>query len=279
LPIRQHEASLANFLAHFSFAFGVLPDFATRTPLPDWSIGLEAQFYFVFPFLMLLALRFGYRKTVSIVSTVSFLTVLSSPSYFHGFAMPACLPLRLYAFGMGMLIGARMHSAVGRVWPILIALPLAAHFIVPGVDVKAAIAQTVLAVCFLGITQKQVGFWHTLIVPARRFLRHGIIQKLGLFSYSIYLLHLLVLLPMGAALLQHEWFVKSTPVVRLLTLFSASAIIVVPIASLLYMFVEKPGVRLGKWVLAKCVPGVSRSVGAVSRNQGPEIESAGVSAP
>ncbi len=30
-----------------------------RTPLPDWSIGLEMQFYAIFPVLMLVVRRFG----------------------------------------------------------------------------------------------------------------------------------------------------------------------------------------------------------------------------
>ena len=54
-PIERYtDASFANIAAHVSFVFGALPAYAFRTPLPDWSIGLEMQFYAVFPFLMLL---------------------------------------------------------------------------------------------------------------------------------------------------------------------------------------------------------------------------------
>ena len=57
---RFADASLANIAAHLSFVFGLLPDYAFRTPLPDWSLGLEMQFYAAFPFLVLLARRIGW---------------------------------------------------------------------------------------------------------------------------------------------------------------------------------------------------------------------------
>ncbi|WP_233221910.1 acyltransferase [Serratia sp. Nf2] len=47
------DASFGNFLAHISFMFGFLPYFSARTAIPDWSIGLEMQYYAIFPFLML----------------------------------------------------------------------------------------------------------------------------------------------------------------------------------------------------------------------------------
>ena len=280
VPVRLHDPTLVNFLAHFTFAFGLLPHFASRTPLPDWSIGLEIQFYFVFPFLMMLTLRLGYRKMASIVSVVSFLIILMLPVYFHGFAMPASLPLRLYLFIMGMLIGAKMHSAAGQIWPLLIALPVLAHFVVPEVNFKTVIAQVVLAVFFLLVTQKEIGRWRALIDPARKLLRYRPVQQVGLFSYSIYLVHLLVVFPMGAFMLQRAWFVKSVPVVRFLTLFIASACIVIPLSWLLYTFIERPGVRLGKLVLSNLMPGVQKSLTVIPHTQSPEqVDSTGVSAP
>ena len=41
---RYLDASLSNVWYHVTFLFGTLPDHAFRTPLPDWSIGLEMQF-------------------------------------------------------------------------------------------------------------------------------------------------------------------------------------------------------------------------------------------
>lgn len=40
---------IKNFFVHASFVFGFFPSYSFSTPLPDWSLGLEMQFYFVFP--------------------------------------------------------------------------------------------------------------------------------------------------------------------------------------------------------------------------------------
>ncbi|CAH2786711.1 MAG: Acyltransferase 3 [uncultured Caballeronia sp.] len=45
---------MSNVVTHLTYTFGMFPRYAFNTPLPDWSIGLEMQFYAVFPLLMLL---------------------------------------------------------------------------------------------------------------------------------------------------------------------------------------------------------------------------------
>src|SRR3546814_3010159 len=63
-PERYLDGSLTNLALHLSFLFGLLPDYAFRTPLPAWSLGVERQFYLLVPFLILLGLRFGWLLTV-----------------------------------------------------------------------------------------------------------------------------------------------------------------------------------------------------------------------
>ncbi|KAF1038909.1 MAG: hypothetical protein GAK35_03744 [Herbaspirillum frisingense] len=85
-PLHRYlDGSLDNYLAHFSFAFGFLPDFAFRTALPDWSIGLEMQFYLVFPFLMLAFWRFGaFRGSIAALAVCGLMWFLF-PAYFARF--------------------------------------------------------------------------------------------------------------------------------------------------------------------------------------------------
>ena len=44
-------------MAHFTFLFGFIPRYAASTHIPDWSIGLEMQFYLFFPFIAILLIR------------------------------------------------------------------------------------------------------------------------------------------------------------------------------------------------------------------------------
>ena len=99
---RYADQSFGNLLAHMSFVFGALPDYAFRTALPDWSIGLEMQFYLVFPLLMLAVARFGAFTvgTVTVAACVAMRWLW--PGYFHQFEMPAFLPLKMYVFFIGM---------------------------------------------------------------------------------------------------------------------------------------------------------------------------------
>jgi peptidoglycan/LPS O-acetylase OafA/YrhL len=260
---RHSSPSTFNFLSHLTFIFGALPHFASATPLPDWSIGLEVQFYFVFPFLMLFILKFGHRKTIFAVSAVPMTAALLVPIYFGSFTMPAFLPLRMYLFGMGMLIAAKMHSATGRIWPLLIVLPIAAHFTIPGVNVKLAVAQIFLALFLYLVTTNNGPNCERFVVPIRRFLSGEILQKLGLLSYSLYLMHLLVVIPLSALLLKHSRFSMLSAITRFLISFSVDCCVVLPLAMLLYTFLEKPGVRFGKRLVDRLLPRGERIPAAV----------------
>jgi len=74
---------------------------------------------------------------------------------------------------------------------------------------------------------------------------------MGDVSYSVYLLHLLIVLPVVAFLLSNTQFAALPAAIRFI---SASAIILpvtYGIATLLYKFIEKPGIKLGKAVISR----------------------------
>src|SRR3979411_1748813 len=49
-----------HIISHITFLFGLSPEFARSTSLPDWSISLAMQFYLLFPFLTLLGRGIGW---------------------------------------------------------------------------------------------------------------------------------------------------------------------------------------------------------------------------
>ena len=99
---RYLDHTIANVLTHVTFVFGAVPRFGFSTPLPDWSIGLEMQFYLVMPFLMLaLGRRFWWPRALLLV-IASTLLAAAVRGYSAQFDMPSFLPMKLGVFLIGM---------------------------------------------------------------------------------------------------------------------------------------------------------------------------------
>ncbi|EER0184749.1 acyltransferase, partial [Escherichia coli] len=79
---RFSDQSVKNIMLHLSFIFGVIPDYSFRTTLPDWSIGLETQYYLIFPFIMIAAEKFGMRLSLLITSILSTFMFFIFPDFF-----------------------------------------------------------------------------------------------------------------------------------------------------------------------------------------------------
>jgi peptidoglycan/LPS O-acetylase OafA/YrhL len=78
-------------------------------------------------------------------------------------------------------------------------------------------------------------------------LQMGLFKRLGDLSYGVYLMHLLVLIPVMALFV--EW--GFSPLARFLSAFLVTAAIVYMSATVTFKYIERPGIRLGKAVLAK----------------------------
>jgi peptidoglycan/LPS O-acetylase OafA/YrhL len=60
---RLTHYDLTNIAMHVSFLFGLIPRYAASTMLPDWSLGLEMQFYAAFPIIFAAARKYGVFGT------------------------------------------------------------------------------------------------------------------------------------------------------------------------------------------------------------------------
>jgi peptidoglycan/LPS O-acetylase OafA/YrhL len=105
-----HDLTPLNLALHYSFLFGFVPAYASNTLLPDWSIGLEMQFYLAFPFLALLFRRAGPWVSTVLLCGAGFLArrwmaegITSEPGPLGLFPMATFLPLRIAVFTSGML--------------------------------------------------------------------------------------------------------------------------------------------------------------------------------
>ena len=244
-----------NILLHLTFLFGLLPSYQTSTPLPDWSIGLEMQFYAVFPWMMLAFKRFSYFWSALLIvglgsvsrKLLSYLHAFITPAGFaEPFTLPSFLPLKINLFLIGMLLASAYCLRLKKPWQ---------HISLIGLAVFLSVRQgspVILGMCIL-ITL--ILFYDKLRDP---FKIRWVVQipenilggKLATFmadtSYSVYLLHTMIMTPCAALLLNYSFYTSASGLFR----FSLLLAIVLPMTSglswLLYNWVEKPGIRLGK---------------------------------
>jgi peptidoglycan/LPS O-acetylase OafA/YrhL len=255
---RYLDRTFLNFVSHLSFAFGIIPKYSYSTPLPDWSIGLEMQFYFAFPFLALIVRKAGYGVTAVITTTLTLLAFFCFRTFFTAFPMPSFLLLKLHLFILGMIIAGYYHDKERKPWIFIVLLPLiGALFVRKGSAYGTVPVDIILAAFFLFLVQAKPrpqkifeALKGLLSSPRSRFI--------GEISYSIYLIHLLVVLPVNAAFLRSNGIVHFPGVARFMICFITSSLIVIPLAYVSHRFFEVPGIRLGKTAIGKLSGGTAK---------------------
>lgn len=245
-PERYTDASLTNIALHLSFLFGLLPDYAFRTPLPDWSLGLEMQFYALFPVLVLLGRRIGWVRGALVAAGGGVIIALLAGAAGLDYPMPSFLPLKLQLFLAGMLIATGPGESGRRLWARLGAGMLLAAIPIGGdQDLLHFAARELLVFGFFGLVH-----WRSLglIGGVSRLLGSRPFYWLGELSYGTYLIHLLILQPVAAAVIG-QFGTGLGAAGR----FLLAGAVVVPatyaLAFLTYKLVELPGQRLGKAVI------------------------------
>jgi peptidoglycan/LPS O-acetylase OafA/YrhL len=245
------QRSLANFLMHVSFLFGVFPSYTVTSMLPDWSIGLEMQFYAVFPLLFFLFVRLGPCAGATLIWIATTALKRLTDWYFapQGFPEPAFLPLELQVFLVGMLLAsAHQHLAVKRQHAYLqFVLALAFASKLPSY-ISSYVMGLVIIVFFMlpGVAK---------VEPAVAWLRGLLGNRISRFmadtSYGVYLIHGFFISFVGG------WFYRGPAVgavgsaTRLVLLTVITIVGAYSVSMVLYHYVERPGIELGRRLLAR----------------------------
>ncbi|MDK1493520.1 acyltransferase [Sinorhizobium sp. 7-81] len=255
-PQRYLDNGVRNGLMHVSFLFGLSPDYAYRTPLPDWSIGLEMQFYAAFPFIMLLLKKGGWLKGALFTAVIA-LAIVSTLSLFGvHFPMPAFLPLKMHIFLSGMLLALGLHAdgpkAVlhGGAAMALALLPIGGDMTMTKMLMRVMLVAVFFALLYHRLAGDGLG---ARLRAVSSSLGNRFFHWLGELSFGAYLWHLIFLQPIAAYFIGAFGDTMTAPV-----RFAVVTAILVPLvytaACLTFFAVEKPGQRLAKRLIDRRKP-------------------------
>ncbi len=211
------------------------PVTAFRPLLMTWSLGLEEQFYLLFPIALYFLHKFAKRQMfywVAAISVLSFITCIVCTSIYPSAAF-YLLPMRVWELGLGILIAIRevqegpmrinpaIADALACLGIALIAVPVLVYTEgtrFPGLAAALPVAGTA---CLLNARGSFIN---------RRWLASPPMTLLGLVSYSWYLWHW-PLLSFAAIVTGARLSVPRALFVALIALL---------LAALSYRFIEQP---------------------------------------
>jgi peptidoglycan/LPS O-acetylase OafA/YrhL len=216
-----------------------------------WTIAIEVQLYLLFPLFLLFARRFSYAWLLVVLAALE----LSEHSfsglfcYGHGGFPPPWLMASPFFFCFSWAIGAAMADAYlsGKSFPLAKIHPIV--WLIPGLLTGSNRAYEFSFTFFALATAGTI--WRYLVSGAgreRKSILGRFVRTTGLYSYSIYLIHSPIMLAVAQVYETHFPGIEKNPF--LIYLAGASSwLIFFPISMLMYHWVEKPGIALGKRVL------------------------------
>ena len=230
---------------------------------PFWSLGVEEQFYLLWPLLIFLVRWDRMRYLFTFMISVSIL--LKGVSWAtHGSFFVTVLPWNNFdSFGAGAILAyipfSRQKTSVLDRIPFWggVLISLVTSFLTYRKGIFFVFGITVSAASFLIIRQAQKGFTGL----SGKFLDNAMIRYFGRISYGLYIYHSFIpwlwrcltgketAYPLPIALFaDHSWL--NRPIVAL----SAEFILLIGIATLSWFLVEKPFINLKGFIKLKKGP-------------------------
>lgn len=181
-----------------------------------WSLGVEEQFYFVFPFIVWFTImgqrnKGGSRHLWWLVSVTS-LVSLFAYVYFSGIDQSATyflMPFRFWEIGAGCLLFLLIKeksdfvtTIIGKIPLILILFALIAALFIP---LEFSAQATITVVFLTSLLLGRINTGHQARASGYALLSHPCIVFVGLISYSLYLWHWVVIVISRWTIGIHWW--------------------------------------------------------------------------
>jgi len=231
------------------FLNGFHPDAIVSGAIGGWSIADEAIFYACLPFLfsrirtlkaallwLLTGSVFGYLSSHALATRFP-----DRAEYFQFFSFSVEFPIFLMGivgyFTWKELITAADLATRKKISMMLLAVDVLLYKALLPFSNHTLYQSSV--VCLLLLVALSLYPWPVFVNTATRFL--------GKISYSIYLLHFYIF----AYLQQVLYRAGFGPSRRFLICFVGTLTVTIPLAYLTWRWIEEPGIRLGRYVIAR----------------------------
>lgn len=243
----QKAFTFSNALAHISFTFGLFPKYAANNVLPDWSLSLEMQFYLALPFILLAGRKIGIAWVILGLMAVQAVSVRTfgidlAPGKLGLWPAQSLLLFKINCFTAGLMAAYYLHKPS----PAFLMLTLLLVF-----WEQNRLFSLISLFCFLAMLKRDEAPFQPLIDFSKRLISGRIFQFLGDISYGVYLMHMLAVLSAAHFLVAIDQLRSAQPFIRFALLFAASALFVIPAAYLAHIFIEKPGIKIGRMIATR----------------------------
>ena len=239
IGVSSYDTSLQNVFFHFTYIFGLFPNYAQNNPLPDWSISLEMQFYFVFPMLVLVFKKINpialavmmYPVALAVNSCIG---TPNDPGKWLTYPQPSLLPMRISVFLAGMSL-----AEVCRLYPLKtdrwVSCFLAFSLFLAPLD-KYVIFGSLFLCVLIYAGRNRVSM--LLQSPPLRYL--------GDLSYGVYLFHIPVMMISLFLITKFIHFQNMSPIVRFVFSICAITPPLLFVSYIIHVCIEKPGIHVGR---------------------------------